>query len=430
MARTLRDAKLDTRASRQRLRQRREPFWRSISEGLSVGYRKGGKGGTWIARHYSAEHGRRYHAIGTADDIADADGEHVLSFAQAQAAAGKWFAELARHDRGEVLHTGPYTVSTCLDEYLTWLEGHRKSAGDARYRVNTHILPKLGETQCARLTTAEIGKWLRDLANSPARLRSKQGAKKPNLRPVAKGDGEGARRRRASANRTLTTLKAALNRAWREGRIASDDAWRRVEPFEEADAARVRYLTVAEAKRLLNACGAEFRPLAQAALASGARYGELAALRASDFNMDSGTLHVRTSKSGKGRHIVLNDEGIALFRSLAAGKAGDALLLAKADGSTWTKSRQNRPMADACARAGIKPAASFHILRHTWASLAVMNGVPLMVVAKNLGHADTRMVERHYGHLAPSYIADAIRAAAPKFGIKPDRKVVAIEARR
>jgi integrase len=38
---------------------------------------------------------------------------------------------------------------------------------------------------------------------------------------------------------------------------------------------------------------------------------------------------------------------------------------------------------------------SFHILRHTWASLAVMNGTPLLVVAKNLGHADTRVVEEH-----------------------------------
>ena len=57
-----------------------------------------------------------------------------------------------------------------------------------------------------------------------------------------------------------------------------------------------------------------------------------------------------------------------------------------------------------------------------------MNGAPLMVVARNLGHADTRMVERHYGHLAPSYISDAIRAAAPKFGIKPERKVVSIDA--
>jgi integrase len=428
MARTLRDTKLDTRAARQRLKPRREPYWRSISEGLAIGYRKGTKGGTWIARHYSVEHGRRYQSVATADDIADADGAHVLSFAQAQEAARKWFADLARHDRGEV-RSGPHTVRECLEEYLTWLEGHRKTGRDARYRVETHIVPKLGEIQCNRLTTAEMQKWLRDLASSPARLRSKKGSRKPNLRELTKDDPEALRRRRASANRTLTVLKAALNRAWREGRVASDDAWRRVEPFEEADAARVRYLTIAEAKRLLNTTDADFRRLAQAGLATGARYGELASLRAADFNPDSGTIHVRTSKSGSGRHIVLNDEGAALFKSLAAGKPGDALLLTKADGSPWSKSSQGRPMAEACKRAKIKPAASFHILRHTWASLAVMAGAPLMVVARNLGHADTRMVERHYGHLAPSYIADAIRAAAPKFGIKPERKVVSIGAR-
>ena len=48
--------------------------------------------------------------------------------------------------------------------------------------------------------------------------------------------------------------------------------------------------------------------------------------------------------------------------------------------------------------------------------------VPL-VVAKNLGHSNTRMVEKRYGHLAPSYIADAIRAGAPWFGFKPDPKL-------
>ncbi len=44
-----------------------------------------------------------------------------------------------------------------------------------------------------------------------------------------------------------------------------------------------------------------------------------------------------------------------------------------------------------------------------------MNGVPLMVIARNLGHVDTRMVEKHYGHLASSYITEAIRASAPRF---------------
>lgn len=69
-------------------------------------------------------------------------------------------------------------------------------------------------------------------------------------------------------------------------------------------------------------------------------------------------------------------------------------------------------------RAKISPPANFHVTRHTFASHAVMNGTPLLVVAKTLGHSDTRMVERVYGHLAPSFVADAIRAGAPRFGLK------------
>jgi len=47
----------------------------------------------------------------------------------------------------------------------------------------------------------------------------------------------------------------------------------------------------------------------------------------------------------------------------------------------------------------------------------VMDRVPLMAVARNLGHADTRMVEKHYGHLAPSYVADTVRAAFGMLGL-------------
>ena len=49
-----------------------------------------------------------------------------------------------------------------------------------------------------------------------------------------------------------------------------------------------------------------------------------------------------------------------------------------------------------------------------------MGGMPLPVVARNLGHVDTVMVERHYGHLAPSYLVDQVRKHAPRFGpVKP-----------
>ncbi len=70
-----------------------------------------------------------------------------------------------------------------------------------------------------------------------------------------------------------------------------------------------RYLSVAEARRLVNACDEEFRPWVRAALETGARYGELARLVVTDFNPDGGTISVRKSKTGKARHIILTDEG-------------------------------------------------------------------------------------------------------------------------
>ena len=93
-------------------------------------------------------------------------------------------------------------------------------------------------------------------------------------------------------------------------------------------------------------------------------------------------------------------------------------MLLHPDGSAWSKSQQCPRMKEACARAKIAP-ISFHGLRHTWTSLAIMNKTPLMVVARNLGHRDTRMLEQHYAHLAESYVRDAIKAGAPKFGFKP-----------
>src|SRR4051812_45613828 len=62
-----------------------------------------------------------------------------------------------------------------------------------------------------------------------------------------------------------------------------------------------------------------------------------------------------------------------------------------------------------------------HVLRHIWASHRVMAGAPLMVAAQALGHADTRIVEKHYGHLAPSYVRDVIRATALGIGEEAER---------
>ena len=382
-----------------------------------------------MVRWYVGDQDYKTDTIANADDIADADGVASLSFAQAQAVAREMRARATRIAAGLPIETGPYTVKQCIADYLTWMEQNRKGAKDARYQAEALIIPKLGGIECEKLKVSELRTWLQQVANTPARVRGKKGAG-PRFREVDEKDEENVRRRRASANRTLTILKAALNMAWREGKIALDDAWRRLSPFEEADAARVRYLQVDEARRIINACDADFRALLRAALATGARYSELGNLRVGDFNPDAGTAHVRASKSGKGRHIVLAEEGIRQFDALCAGRAATEWILLKEDGSKWLKSHQTRPMHEACVRAGIMPVASFHTLRHTYASLSIMAGAPLLVVATNLGHSDTRMVEKHYGHLAADYVAREIRKAAPRFEFDQDSAVVPLRGGR
>ena len=132
--------------------------------------------------------------------------------------------------------------------------------------------------------------------------------------------------------------------AWREGNVSTDGEWRRVEPFEGVDVARVRYLPVTDAKRLLNACDPDFRRLVQAALETGARYGELASLTAADFNPDTGTVAIYTSrKNKKGRHVVLTDEGQAFFREVCKGCAGSEIIFKKANGEAWaSRTRRGR----------------------------------------------------------------------------------------
>jgi integrase len=221
-------------------------------------------------------------------------------------------------------------------------------------------------------------------------------------------------------------LKAALNHAWKAGHATSDDAWRRVKPFRAVETARVRYLSEAECVRLINACEPAFRNLVRGATLTGCRYSELASLCAADFNADAGVLIVRESKAGKPRHVVLTDEGQRLFARLTAGKLGSDPVFVRRDGGVWRKSHQMRPMLDACNRAKIKPAVSFHVLRHTHGSTLAMRGVPMRVIAEQLGHADTRMTEKHYTHLAPSYVAETIRAHFPTLGIAEDSKVTPI----
>jgi integrase len=422
MARLVRDAKLETRTARTRLPIRPKPYFRRLEIGFHLGYRRLSSGGTWIARRFADDGRYREIRLGVADDTQDADGASVLDYGQAQHAARDWWRAELRREEGHDSRQGPFTVADAMADYLKAYERRGgKAVYDARCIVQAHILPALGTALVGKLTARKITDWHHGLAEKRARVRSRPG-RTQNYRKVETGP-DAIRKRRATANRILTVLKAALNHAWKAGHVASDDAWRRVQPFKAVETARVRYLSEAECVRLVNACEPAFRNLVRGALLTGCRYAELAGLRAADFNAETGIVTVRESKSGKPRHVVLTNEGKQLFATLTAGKLGDDSIFTAQAGGLWLRSRQIYPMMEASERAKIKPAISFHVLRHTYGSTLAMRGVPMGVIAQQLGHADTRMTEKHYAHMAPSYVADTIRAHFPTLGITGESTV-------
>lgn len=430
MARTVRNPKIDTRSARVRLPARREPYWTVLSQGCALGYRKGAKGGTWIARFRGDDGRQHYGPLGAADDARDPDGLSVFGFAQAQERARAWFDSKAREQAGDFAPLDrPYTVADALADYRAdYLRRGGKAVDRLDWSAAAWIKPELGAIALARLTKARIVTWHQKVAETPARLRTKPGAQQKHRE--ADNSAEAIRRRRSTANRVLTILKGALNHVHQEGKCASDDAWRTVRAFREADAARLRYLSDDEARRLTNACAPDFRALVTGALLTGCRYGELAAMTIDGFNPDAGTVRVRASKSGKPRHVVLTQEGCDFVAQRVAGKPGSARLFVRGNGKPWGKSEQQRPLSAACRAARIDPPVNFHGLRHTYASRLAMRGVPLAVIAAQLGHADTRMVEKHYGHLSPSYVADTVRAAFGSLGIVAPSNVAPIAAAR
>jgi hypothetical protein len=273
---------------------RHKPYFRLIEPGLHLGYRKLTSGpGTWLVRCYSGKGRYTTENLRTgdgelvlSDDYEDSDGVRILSFGQAQQAA--------RGPRGHRRSVDAYTVADAVSDYLRLLESDGRaphSIRDTRYRAMAFILPVLGNVKLATLATDRLRRWRDHIANAPARLRTRKGEQQRHRATTA--DDDGKRARRASANRTWTILRAALNHAFGEGKAETDLAWRKVKPFRQVDAARIRYLSVAEAKRLINACDPQFRPLVQAALQTGCRYGELCRLQVHDFNPDGG--HARYS---------------------------------------------------------------------------------------------------------------------------------------
>lgn len=441
---------LGSRSARARLPIRVHPYFAHVQDGLSIGYRRGKRGGSWIARTYDTERGYRFTPLGGANDLLESVG---MNFQAAQDAARLWYGQLASIDSGEVVG-GPYTVQQAMEDYLAHSEREkRKVLPDTRTAIRAHILPTLGKIELSKLTHSRVKAWRDAVAASAPRvrtafqretrivshtlngvttLRSRSMATKTlqiqATRTIDPNDADAMRKRQATTNRILSILKAGLNHAHSETkRVSSKSAWETVKPFRKVDVAKVRFMTVDEITSLISHCPTDLGTLVRAALLTGCRYGELARMIVSDFDAHNETIYIPVSKNGESRHIELNAEGCEFFAALCQHRDPTSRTFTKSNGKAWKKSEQTRPMNEACAAAKIEQ-VTFHILRHTYASHLAMNQTPTRVIADQLGHKDTRITERHYAHLGRAFVRETIRTRLPNFGLIENGPVLVSKA--
>lgn len=163
-----------------------------------------------------------------------------------------------------------------------------------------------------------------------------------------------------------------------------------------------RYLTREEIQRLLAATSGDLHDMVVLALGAGVRAFEVLSLDRDHVNLTQAVAILPDTKNHDRRVVPLPPHVVETLqlrptplRELFPG---------------WVLDRLERTFARVVKNAGL-PGVTFHTLRHTFASHAVMAGVDLYTVARLLGHRDLSMVQR-YAHLAPAHLQAAATQAA------------------
>lgn len=448
-------AAIETAEQRATLPARKQPYYQRVRDGLWLGYRKTACSHSWVVRLHHPNQGRGYaryisERIGSADDLDYDAAMRALWERMSEREKNPLPADRANADR--------ITVEQAIELYLRGREAEGKDTNDARRTFRAFVIPRWGDHRVASLRAADLRIWRDELASLPPRARRPMFSDRIAYTKVDMSDPDVRRRRRVTANRVTAIFKAALNALLDlyPDKLNPQHWQRGMKPFQGVERPADHWLTQDQARRLINACEPDFRDLVMAALFTGARYSELCRLRVNDYEPDARRLRISQSKTGQPRHILLSIEAGEFFDNLTAGRLGNEVLLQRIvteydqkkqrlipvmtedqHGNkvplqgAWGSSHQHRRMKQACARAKIKPRIGFHGLRHTYISLAIQGGMNSIAVARNVGHRDTKMIERVYGHLSDDYRREQVDQFAPRYGVPTaNKKVASIEQGR
>jgi integrase len=306
----------------------------------------------------------------SSDWTTEADALEALATRQREIEAGQ--LDRPRQDR---------TLGAVVAEYLAHKANEgKRSLADDKIILERKILPAFGaDTKLAALSGAAIAQY----------ERRRLGEVKPG-----------------TVANELSILRHLLRLAARWGYL-------KVVPaiiLPKRSTGRLRFLDVSEIGRLLGACRESRNPylltIVTVALHTGMRQGEIMGLRWERVDLSSARITLEQTKSGQPRGVPINRPLYDALVALEPDPARRTGYLFKAGADRWGKIRTAYELA--LSRAGIQ-GATFHTLRHTFASHAVMRGVSLAELRELLGHSTITMTLR-YAHLAPT----ALRAAVER----------------
>lgn len=305
----------------------------------------------------------------------------------AQAALTQIAAEISS---ARFVDTTKLTVAAYLREWID-AKGNLRPSTRRGYRRNIelHLIPHLGDLPLGSLRGTHIERLIHELRNG--------------------ADPMGV----ATTRRVFATLRVALNKAVRQGLIATSPCATVEMESEVEHRAPAHVWSPAQVREFLAHVREDrLHPLYLLVVTTGLRRGEVIGLRWDDVDLDSAMVVVRRSviqiggeivegapKTKHSRRIVpLDSTTVAVLRAhrrrqaaerLTAGAAWEdtvGRVFTRADGRTLVPEYVSRTFRTAAAAAGV-PVIRFHDLRHTTATLALAGGVAMRVVSERLGHS-------------------------------------------
>lgn len=126
---------------------------------------------------------------------------------------------------------------------------------------------------------------------------------------------------------------------------------------------------------------------------AGLRVSEVISLRVRDIDLAEMTIHIKKAKGQKDRISVLPEKITNNLRSLIAGKSMDGFIFESERGGKLTARTAQKVFENALKKSGVKKNATFHSLRHSFATHLLENGVDVRFVQELLGHQNIRTTQ-------------------------------------